>query len=162
MSQMTREDFENIMNSKNIFTANFIMRSGLLQMIIESKNISSNNLEKLLKKRNDIIINGTHKRWYKRTPLHVAVLHGNYNKAKVLINHGAKTNIRDGSNKTPLDYAKDNKMRNLISPRRVKNNFKTLSLLYGRQGFSPALASKFAYNGFSNNRKRIVNNFRKK
>ena len=156
---MTREDFEHLRNNES---SNMIRRLGILQMVVASNNISANNLKSLLNNRPDITINSTHKTlFYKKTPLHVAVINGNYNKAKVLINHGAKTNIRDGSNKTPLDYAKNNKMRNLLSPQRVKNNFKTLSLLYGRQGFSPALASKFTYNGFSNNRKRIVNNFRK-
>ena len=117
-----------------------------------------------LNKRNDININSKHKLFFGGTPLHVAVKLRNYKKVKVLLNKGAKINIEDAKYRKPIDYAKlgDNRMKNLLSPQRVKNNFKLLSLLYGKKGFSPSLASHFAYKGLSKNRKRIVNKFRNK
>ncbi|MBN8828869.1 MAG: ankyrin repeat domain-containing protein [Sphingobacteriia bacterium] len=44
-----------------------------------------------------------------QTPLHVAVISGNYNAVRQLINENAKLNIQDKYGKSPFDYANQNK-----------------------------------------------------
>jgi ankyrin repeat protein len=42
---------------------------------------------------------------YKRTPLHLAVLHENKATIKLLLSYGAKTDAKDADGQTPIDYA---------------------------------------------------------
>jgi len=133
-------------------SSNYISRYGILHFLIASKHISANNLKTFLNKRNDININGRHKNHKGGTALHVAVINGNYKKAEILVNKGAKTNIKDNNNKTPFDYANNSRMEAIL----LKPQLKNLALVYASKGIPVSLAYKFVYNGFSNNRKRIV------
>ena len=45
------------------------------------------------------------------TPLHVALRHGNYNGAKVLLLHGAKSKKKDNNGKRPWDYDKERRVQ---------------------------------------------------
>ena len=131
---------------------NYISRYGILHFLTASKHISANNLKTFLNNRNDININGKHKSHEGGTALHVAVKNGNYKKAEILVNKGAKTNIKDNYNNTPFDYVKDKRMETIL----LKPQLKNLALVYASKGIPVSLAYKFIYNGFSNNRKRIV------
>ena len=82
----------------------------------------------------------------------MAVKNGNYKKAEILVNKGAKTNIKDNNNKTPFDYANNSRMEAIL----LKPQLKNLALVYASKGIPVSLAYKFIYNGFSNNRKRNV------
>ena len=46
---------------------------------------------------------------FEQTPLHLAVIKGNLDIIKLLINHGADLMLVDEKNLTPLDYAIDEK-----------------------------------------------------
>ena len=130
-------------------SSNYISRYGILHFFTASKTISANNLKNFLNKRNDININGKHKSHKGGTALHVAVINGNYKKAEILVNKGAKTNIKDNYNKTPFDYVKNNdkKMEAIL----LKPQLKNLALVYASKGAPKSLAYKFAYNGLRKN-----------
>jgi len=124
-------------------SSNYISRYGILHFLTASKTISANNLKNFLNKRNDININGKSIAHGGQTPLHVAVINGNYKKAEILVNKGAKTNIKDNHNKTPFDYVNNSRMETILLKPRMKN----LALVYARKGVPVSLAYKFAYNG---------------
>jgi len=135
------------MREFNDKSSNYISRYGILHFFSAYKAISANNLKNFLNKRNNININGKHISHNGGTPLHVAVKHGNYKKAEILVNKGARTNIKDDFNKTPFDYVKDKRMEMTL----LKPQLKNLALIYRTKGIPSSLAYKFAYNGSRKN-----------
>jgi ankyrin repeat protein len=64
-------------------------------------------------KKADLNVAGTTRFWKKTTPLHIAAM-GRPAMAKALVEAGAKTDLKDGHGKTPLDLATERKDAEII------------------------------------------------
>ena len=118
---------------------------------------------------------------FRPAPLHLAVNRGHVNVVRLLIKRGAKVNIMDKYNKTPLHRAyeyeefseqpiKAQKMIRLLTNYEgvVRNNAKkstrniTRTLAHPNVGFSPAVASLIALRSLPKNQREIAKRLMKK